>query len=293
VTEFPSDEPAVHPTGFPVESEPDARPDPETEPGGGEPDFDSEPDRTATHDSTHHNPNNPIPTDDPPNADPTPPQDADDDASGDATEGAADEAHAADDEVDGAHVGATGADVGHDARAESAEMVDAAVEMARVDGYATVGDDGAGGPPHRVAGVAADEADELSESVVGGADGSGVVDEAVTGVTGVAGDAGGVGGAVADDTGGAGGAEEWSESHTHMTDGGAEDDSAESADVGGRVSGDEEGERGHPLVEETMERLEDLRGRPVSEHGEVYADLHERLQSALAEAERPDAHERV
>jgi hypothetical protein len=126
VTEFPSDQPAEHPTGFPVESEPDARPDPETEPGGGEPDFDSEPDRTATPESA-----TPTPSDDP-----TPPDDPPDD------------------------------------------------------------------PP------------------------------------------------------------------------------------------DEE-ERGHPLVEETMERLDDLRGRPVSEHGEVYADLQERLQAALAEADRPDASERV
>ena len=122
MTEFPSDQPAEHPTGFPVESEPDARPDPETEPGGGEPDFDSEPDRTATPESAA-----PTPSDDP-----TPPDD----------------------------------------------------------------------PP------------------------------------------------------------------------------------------DEE-ERGHPLVEQTIERLDDLRGRPVSEHREVYADLQERLQAALAEADRPDASERV
>lgn len=44
-------------------------------------------------------------------------------------------------------------------------------------------------------------------------------------------------------------------------------------------------EGGHPLVEETMARLDELRDRPVSEHGEVYADLHERLQSALVEAD--------
>ena len=44
-------------------------------------------------------------------------------------------------------------------------------------------------------------------------------------------------------------------------------------------------ERGHPLVEETMGRLDELRDRPVSEHAEVYADLHERLQSALVEAD--------
>lgn len=41
----------------------------------------------------------------------------------------------------------------------------------------------------------------------------------------------------------------------------------------------------HPLVEETMERLDGLRERPVGEHAEVYADLHERLQSALVEAD--------
>ncbi|MGW6282970.1 hypothetical protein [Kribbella sp. NPDC055071] len=44
-------------------------------------------------------------------------------------------------------------------------------------------------------------------------------------------------------------------------------------------------EEGHPLVEETMDRLDGLRDRPVSEHAEVYADLHERLQSALVEAD--------
>jgi hypothetical protein len=141
VTEFPSDQPAEHPTGFPVESEPDARPDPETEPGGGEPDFDSEPDRTATPESA-----TPDPSDDP-----TPSDDSSD--------------------------------------------------------------------------VSTDGADEVAgESARGDVD---------------------------------------------------------------------EGERGHPLVEETMERLDDLRGRPVSEHGEVYADLQERLQSALVEADRPDASERV
>jgi hypothetical protein len=47
----------------------------------------------------------------------------------------------------------------------------------------------------------------------------------------------------------------------------------------------EESEGGHPLVEETMSRLDELRDRPVSDHGEVYADLHERLQSALVEAD--------
>ena len=91
-----------------------------------------------------------------------------------------------------------------------------------------------------------------------------------------------------------GAAEDEAEADAHVTDGrAAEDEPEESTEVGGRVSGDQEGERGHRLVEETMERLEDLRGRPVSDHAEVYADLHERLQAALAEAERPDAHERV
>ena len=56
-------------------------------------------------------------------------------------------------------------------------------------------------------------------------------------------------------------------------------------------SADRAAEEGvHPLVEETMERLEGLRERPVSEHAEVYADLHERLQTALvgADAEHGD-----
>jgi hypothetical protein len=44
-------------------------------------------------------------------------------------------------------------------------------------------------------------------------------------------------------------------------------------------------EGGHPLVEETMARLDELREKPVNEHGEVYADLHERLQTALVEAD--------
>jgi hypothetical protein len=48
-------------------------------------------------------------------------------------------------------------------------------------------------------------------------------------------------------------------------------------------AGDEEA--GHPLVEETMARLDELRDRPVGEHAEVYADLHERLQNALVEAD--------
>ncbi len=44
-------------------------------------------------------------------------------------------------------------------------------------------------------------------------------------------------------------------------------------------------ESGHPLVEETMARLDELRDKPVADHGEVYADLHERLQTALVEAD--------
>ncbi|MFK4088807.1 hypothetical protein ACI2LF_32130 [Kribbella sp. NPDC020789] len=44
-------------------------------------------------------------------------------------------------------------------------------------------------------------------------------------------------------------------------------------------------ESGHPLVDEVMARLDDLREKPVSEHAEVYADLHERLQTALVEAD--------
>ncbi|TDU82152.1 hypothetical protein EV138_7039 [Kribbella voronezhensis] len=44
----------------------------------------------------------------------------------------------------------------------------------------------------------------------------------------------------------------------------------------------------HPLVEETMARLDELRERPVAEHAEVYADLHERLQTALVEADAED-----
>jgi hypothetical protein len=47
-------------------------------------------------------------------------------------------------------------------------------------------------------------------------------------------------------------------------------------------------EGAHPLVEETMSRLDELRDRPVADHAEVYADLHERLQSALVEADAED-----
>ncbi|TCO12548.1 hypothetical protein EV652_1298 [Kribbella steppae] len=60
------------------------------------------------------------------------------------------------------------------------------------------------------------------------------------------------------------------------------EDSAEEVVAGDSVV-EEEG--AHPLVEETMGRLDELRDRPVGEHAEVYADLHERLQSALVEAD--------
>ncbi|TCC02434.1 hypothetical protein [Kribbella soli] len=65
--------------------------------------------------------------------------------------------------------------------------------------------------------------------------------------------------------------------------GSAEDPAYEAEDPASEPSTQEEG--GHPLVEETMARLDELREKPVSEHGEVYADLHERLQTALVEAD--------
>ncbi|GAA1597190.1 hypothetical protein GCM10009789_58930 [Kribbella sancticallisti] len=58
---------------------------------------------------------------------------------------------------------------------------------------------------------------------------------------------------------------------------------AEAARDGSRYEVDEDGV--HPLVDEVMGRLDGLRERPVGEHAEVYADLHERLQSALVEAD--------
>ena len=75
--------------------------------------------------------------------------------------------------------------------------------------------------------------------------------------------------------------------HEHAFEAGPAEDPAENAadEVGASAYGDDAGEGGHPLVEETMARLDELRDRPVSEHGEVYADLHERLQSALVEAD--------
>ena len=60
-------------------------------------------------------------------------------------------------------------------------------------------------------------------------------------------------------------------------------EAASAEDPSTEQSTQEEG--GHPLVEETMARLDELREKPVSDHGEVYADLHERLQTALVEAD--------
>ncbi len=72
--------------------------------------------------------------------------------------------------------------------------------------------------------------------------------------------------------------------HEHAFEAGsAEDPAYEAEDPTSEQSTQEEG--GHPLVEETMARLDELREKPVSEHGEVYADLHERLQTALVEAD--------
>ncbi|MEU8227547.1 hypothetical protein [Kribbella sp. NPDC048915] len=67
--------------------------------------------------------------------------------------------------------------------------------------------------------------------------------------------------------------------HEHSYEAGSADPDAETE----YEERDTEG--GHPLVEETMARLDELRDKPVSEHGDVYADLHERLQTALVEAD--------
>jgi hypothetical protein len=79
------------------------------------------------------------------------------------------------------------------------------------------------------------------------------------------------------------------EEHEHPFEAASAEDVAHDEDVAqDEAFGQGEGvgaEGGHPLVEETMGRLDELRDRPVSEHGEVYADLHERLQSALVEAD--------
>jgi hypothetical protein len=66
-----------------------------------------------------------------------------------------------------------------------------------------------------------------------------------------------------------------------------EDSSAHGGSSGGSDSyGSEADDDGvHPLVEETMARLDGLRELPVSEHAEVFAELHERLQAALVEAD--------
>jgi hypothetical protein len=77
--------------------------------------------------------------------------------------------------------------------------------------------------------------------------------------------------------------------HEHAFEAGSAEDpaydgpTAETADD--PAYGEDANEGGHPLVEEVMGRLDGLGERPVSEHGEVYADLHERLQSALVEAD--------
>ena len=66
-----------------------------------------------------------------------------------------------------------------------------------------------------------------------------------------------------------------------------EDSSAHGGSSGGSGSYDSEADDDgvHPLVEETMARLDGLRELPVGEHAEVYAELHERLQAALVEAD--------
>jgi len=58
--------------------------------------------------------------------------------------------------------------------------------------------------------------------------------------------------------------------------------------AGSSQFGERDEDAPHPLVEETMARLDELRERPVGEHAEVYADLHERLQTALVEADAED-----
>ncbi|GAA3565515.1 hypothetical protein [Kribbella ginsengisoli] len=53
-----------------------------------------------------------------------------------------------------------------------------------------------------------------------------------------------------------------------------------------QAAGEERGDdEVHPLVEDVVERLEGLGELAVGEHAEVYAELHERLQSALVEAD--------
>jgi hypothetical protein len=77
----------------------------------------------------------------------------------------------------------------------------------------------------------------------------------------------------------------------YQDDSASRDDSASQGDSAGsgyQGKPEYEGEGAHPLVEETMARLDELRERPVAEHAEVYADLHERLQTALVEADAED-----
>jgi hypothetical protein len=71
--------------------------------------------------------------------------------------------------------------------------------------------------------------------------------------------------------------------HEHSFEAGSAEDPTAEAEPTAEADAHHEG--GHPLVEETMARLDGLRDRPVSEHAEVYADLHERLQTALVEAD--------
>jgi len=75
------------------------------------------------------------------------------------------------------------------------------------------------------------------------------------------------------------------ENTTHEDTAYEENPAYEESGSGEEPAYEEAGEGGHPLVEETMSRLDQLRDRPVSEHAEVYADLHETLQSALVEAD--------
>ncbi|MBO2462428.1 hypothetical protein [Actinomadura violacea] len=46
---------------------------------------------------------------------------------------------------------------------------------------------------------------------------------------------------------------------------------------------------GDPRVDEVLARLGELPGRPVAEHVEIFADVHQRLQDLLAGAEGPSA----
>jgi hypothetical protein len=46
---------------------------------------------------------------------------------------------------------------------------------------------------------------------------------------------------------------------------------------------------GHPDVDAALERLRELPERPTGAHPELYDDIHQRLQDALAQIERQDA----